>query len=86
LAEALAREAYETLSEEKAARNFPNLSYYIFNSLKTRFFVWLVQRMPHDQVVELISLYARTLERKRPHRKAPRPKNRITPKPRRQYR
>jgi hypothetical protein len=85
LAEALAREAYDSLPAEKAARYFPNVS-YILQSLKTRLFAWLIQRVPHDQVLELIALYARTLERKRPDRKAPRPKNRITPKPRRQYR
>lgn len=85
LAEALAREAYDSLPEDKAARYFPNVS-YILQSLKTRLFVWLIQRVPHAQVLELIALYARTLERKRPNRKAPRPKNRITPKPRRQYR
>lgn len=85
LAEALAREAYDSLPEDKAARYFPNVS-YILQSLKTRLFTWLIQRVPHDQVLDLITLYARTLERKRPNRKAPRPKNHITPKPRRQYR
>ena len=85
LAEALAREAYDILPDEKAARYYPNVT-YILNSLKTRLFSWLIQRVPHDQVLELIALYARTLERKRPDRKAPRPKNRVSPKPRRQYR
>lgn len=85
LAEALAREAYDTLADDKAARYYPNVT-YILNSLKTRLFSWLIQRVPHDQVLELIALYARTLERKRPDRKAPRPKNRVSPKPRRQYR
>lgn len=85
LAEALAREAYDTLPDDKAARYYPNVT-YILNSLKTRLFSWLIQRVPHDHVLELIALYAQTLERKRPDRKAPRPKNRISPKPRRQYR
>lgn len=85
LAQALAREAYDTLGDEKAARYYPNVT-YILNSLKTQLFAWLIQRVPHDQVLELIALYARTLERKRPDRKAPRPKNQFTPKPRRQYR
>lgn len=85
LAEALAREAYERLPDEKAACYAPNVT-YILNSLKTRLFRWLIQRVPHDQVLELIALYANTLERKRPDRKATRPKNRIHPKPRRQYR
>jgi len=85
LAEALAREAYDRLPDDKAARYYPNLT-YILNSLKTRLFAWLIQRVPHDQILELIALYARTLERKRPNRKAPRPKNWTSPKPRRQYR
>jgi hypothetical protein len=85
LAEALAREAYDTLPDDKAARYYPNAT-YILNSLKTRLFSWLVQRVPHDQVLELTALYARTLACKRPGRKAPRPKNRASPKPRRQYR
>jgi hypothetical protein len=85
LAEALAREAYDSLPEEKAARYFPNVG-YIINSLKNRLFCWLIQRVPHDQVLELIAIYARTLELKRSDRKAPRPKNRVNPKPRRQYR
>jgi hypothetical protein len=85
LAEALAREAYDTLPEDKAVRYFPNVN-YILQSLKMRLFAWLIQHVPHDQVLELIALYARTLERKRPDWKAPRPNNRITPKPRRQYR
>ncbi|MBK8815975.1 MAG: transposase [Methylococcaceae bacterium] len=85
LAEALAREAYDRLPEDKAAHYYPNLT-YILNSLKTRLFAWLIQRVPHDHILELIELYARTLERKRPNRKAPRPKNWIRPKPRRQYR
>ena len=85
LAEALAREAYDSLPEEKASRYYPNVA-YILNSLKTRLFGWIIQRVPHDQVVSLIELYAKTLERKRPGRKASRPKNRLSPKPRRQYR
>lgn len=85
LAEALAREAYETLPEDKAKRYFPNVA-YILDSLKHRLFIWLIQRVPHAQVLELIALYAHTLERKRPGRKTVRPKNRLNPKPRRQYR
>jgi len=85
LAEALAREAYDSLPDEKAARYYPNVT-YILNSLKTRLFGWLIQRVSHDQVLSLIELYAKTLERKRPDRKASRPKNRLSPKPRRQYR
>lgn len=85
LAEALAREAYDSLPDEKAARYYPNVT-YILNSLKTRLFGWLIQRVPHDQVLAMIELYAKTLERKRPDRKATRPKNRFSPKPKRQYR
>lgn len=85
LAEALARQAYDTLPEEKSNRYYPNVA-YILNSLRNRLFGWLIQRVPHDQVIELIAIYANTLERKRSGRKADRPKNRLTPKPRRQYR
>ncbi|MGH8476648.1 MAG: hypothetical protein ACRER2_12890, partial [Methylococcales bacterium] len=58
LAEALAREAYESLPDDQQARYFPNLA-YILHSLKTRLFAWLVQRVSHDPVLELIELYAR---------------------------
>jgi len=85
LAEALAREAYDGLPEEKAAHYSPNVT-YILNSLKKWLFAWLIQRVASDQILDLINLYARTLERKRPERKAPSPKNRINPKPKRQYR
>jgi len=84
LAEALARSAYDTLPEDKAARYYPNVT-YILNSLKTRLFSWLIQRVSSDQVLTLIELYAKTLELKRPDRKAPRPKSRLNLKPRRQY-
>jgi len=62
LAEALAREAYDSLPDEKAARYFPNVT-YILNPLKNRLFGWLIQRVPHDQVLELIALSTRKLER-----------------------
>ena len=84
LAEALAREAYDSVPEDRAPRYVPNVA-YILSSLKTRLFAWLIQRVPPEQVLDLIALYARTLELKRPGRKAPRPKARLTPKPRRQY-
>jgi hypothetical protein len=72
LADALAREAYDSLPDEKATRYFPNVT--ILNSLKNRLIGWLIQRVQHDQVLELIALYTRTLERKRPDRKTLRPK------------
>jgi hypothetical protein len=84
LAEALARSSYDTLPDDKAARYFPNVT-YILNTLKPRLFCWLIQRVSPEQVLSLIELYARTLELKRPDRKAPRPKSRLNPKPRRQY-
>lgn len=84
LAEALARSAYDTLPEDKAQRYDPNVT-YVLNSLKTRLFCWLIQRVSPSQILTLIELYARTLELKRPDRKAPRPQSRIKPKPRRQY-
>ena len=84
LAEALARSTYETLREDKASRYFPNVT-YILNTLKPRLFSWLIQRVSPEQVLTLIELYAKTLELKRPDRKASRPKSRLSPKPRRQY-
>lgn len=84
LAEALARSAYDTLPEDKAQRYDPNVT-YVLNSLKTRLVCWLIQRVSPSQILTLIELYARTLELKRPDRKAPRPQSRIKPKPRRQY-
>ena len=84
LAEALATSAHEQLPEEQAARYFPNVT-YILDSLKNRLFCWLIQRVPPEDVLTLLDLYARTLERKRPGRSAPRPKSRVNPKPRRQY-
>lgn len=84
LAEALGRSAYESLPEDKAARYYPNLT-YILHSLKPRLFCWLIQRVSPDKILTLLEIYANTLERKRPERSAPRPKSRINPKPRRQY-
>jgi hypothetical protein len=68
LTEALRREVYDTLPEDKAVSYLPNVS-HILNSLKTRLFDWLIQCLPHDQVLELIALYARPLKCKRPDRK-----------------
>lgn len=84
LAHALATSAHDSLPEDKAARYFPNLA-YILDSLKNRLFCWLIQRVPPDDVLALIELYAKTLEFKRHGRTAPRPKSRLNPKPRRQY-
>jgi hypothetical protein len=72
------------LPEHKAARYYPNVT-YILNSLGKYLFGWLVQLAPADLIRALITLYAKTLERKRPGRTAPRPKSRLNPKPRRQY-
>jgi hypothetical protein len=84
LAEALAREAYETLPEHKAARYYPNVT-YILNSLGKYLFGWFVQHAPAELIRSLITLYANTLELQRPGRTSPRPKSRLNPKPRRQY-
>lgn len=84
LAQALASSAHDSLPEDKAARYFPNVA-YILDSLKNRLFCWLIQRVPPDEVLALIELYAKTLELKRPGRSAPRPTSRPNPKPRRQY-
>ena len=84
LAEALSRTAYESLPEAKAAHYRPNLS-YILQTLRTRLFGWLIQRVSAEQILAFIELYAKTLERQRPDRSCPRPPHRINPKPRRQY-
>jgi hypothetical protein len=84
LAEALATSAHDSLPEDQAARYFPNVT-YILDSLKNRLFCWLIQRVPPKEVLILLELYARTLERKRPGRAAPRPTSRLSLKPRRQY-
>ncbi|MGH8475622.1 MAG: hypothetical protein ACRER2_07610, partial [Methylococcales bacterium] len=76
----MAREACESLPETKQARYFPNLA-YILHSLKTRLFARLVQRAPHDQVLELIELYSSTLELNRPIGRHPDPKIVSTPNP-----
>lgn len=84
LAESFARSAYGSLPEAKAARYYPNVT-YILNSLKPRLFCWLIQRVPPGTVLELLVLYANTLELRRPGRTAPRPSAHVKPKPRRQY-
>lgn len=84
LAQALATSSHDSLPEEQKARYFPNVA-YILDSLKNRLFGWLIQRVPPDEVLTLLDLYANTLERKRSGRSAPRPKSRLSPKPRRQY-
>lgn len=84
LAQVLATSAHDRLPEEQKARYFPNVA-YILDSLKNRLFGWMIQRVPPDEVLTLLELYANTLERKRPGRSAPRPKARLSPKPRRQY-
>jgi hypothetical protein len=84
LAQALAASAHDSLPEDKAARYFPNVT-SILDSLKNRLFCWLIQRVPPAEVLTLLELYAKTLELKRPGRTAPRPKSRLNPKPRRQY-
>lgn len=84
LAQALASSAHDSLPENQAARYFPNVA-YILDSLKNRLFCWLIQRVPPDEVLTLLELYAKTLELKRPGRTASRPKSRLNPKPRRQY-
>jgi hypothetical protein len=84
LSQALATSSHDSLPEEQAARYFPNVA-YILDSLKNRLFCWLIQRVPPNDVLTLLELYARTLERKPPGRAAPRPKSRLSPKPRRQY-
>ena len=84
LAESLAYAARQTLPEDTAARYRPNLTYTIAR-LRLRLFGWLLQRASPDDVVNLLNLIGKTLERKRSGRSAPRPKSRTNPRPRRQY-
>ena len=84
LAEALAYSAHQVLPDEKAARYRPNLTYAMAR-LRLRLFGWLIKRASPDEVLSLLTLIGKTLERRRPGRSAPRPKSRPNPKPRRQY-
>lgn len=84
LAEALAYSAHQTLPEEKAAHYQPNLTYAIAR-LRFRLFGWLLKRTSPDDVLSVLILIGKTLERKRPGRSAPRPRSRPNPRPRCQY-
>jgi len=84
LAEAFADSVHQTLADEKAARYQPNLTYVIAR-LRLRLFGWLLKRASPDDVLSLLILIGKTLERKRLGRSAPRPKSRPNPRPRRQY-
>lgn len=84
LAEALSYSAQQHLPEEKAARYQPNLA-YILAMLRLRLFGWLLGHLSPQDMLSLLALIGKTLERKRPGRSAPRPKSRPNPRPRRQY-
>jgi Transposase DDE domain len=84
LAEAMAHSAHQHLPDEKAARYQPNLTYAIAR-LRLRLFGWLIKRATPDDVLSILTLIGKTLERKRPGRCTPRPKSRPNPRPRRQY-
>ena len=84
LAAALALSAQEHLPETKAQRYQPNFA-YILEKLRTRLFRWLLGRFRAEDSFDLLTRFAQTLERKRPGRKAERPKSRLNPKPRRAY-
>ena len=58
LAKALSRTAYESLPEARAAHYRPNLS-YILQTLRTRIFCWLIQRVSAEQIPVLIELYTK---------------------------
>lgn len=60
----------------------PNLTYAIAQ-LRYRLFGWMLQKIDPDQVLSILTLIAKTQERKRPGRTTPRHKS--NPKPRRQY-
>jgi hypothetical protein len=84
LAAALARSAHESLPETKAQRYQPNFA-YLLEHLRNRLFRWLLGHCNAQDILDLLALFADTLELKRPGRKAPRPSHHITPKPRRAY-
>jgi Transposase DDE domain len=84
LAAALSHSVQQQLPDEKTARYQPNLA-YILAMLRLRLFGWLLKRLSADELLPLLTLIGKTLERKRPGRSAPRPKSRPNPRPRRQY-
>jgi hypothetical protein len=84
LAAALAVAAHESLPEAKAQRCQPNFA-YILENLRNRLFRWLLGHCNAQDILDLLALFAETLELKRPGRKAPRPSNHASPKPRRAY-
>jgi hypothetical protein len=84
LAAALAAVAHESLPEAKAQRYQPNFA-YILENLRNRLFGWLLGQCNAHDILDLLGLFAETLEQKRPGRKAPRPSNHASPKPRRAY-
>jgi hypothetical protein len=84
LAAAMAVTAHESLPEAKAKRYQPNFA-YILENLRNRLFKWLLDRCDEQDIIDLLGLFASTLELKRPGRKAPRPPTHIKPKPRRAY-
>ncbi len=84
LAEAMTHSAHQLLPDEKAARYHPNLTYAIAR-LRLRLFGWLIKRANPDDVLSILTLIGKTLERKRPGHCTPRPKSRPNPRPRRQY-
>jgi Transposase DDE domain len=85
LAHAFAHSVQQTLPEGKVGRYQPNLTYTLAR-LRARLFGWLLNQLNPDELESLLHLIAKTLERKRPGRIAPRPKSRPNLKPsRRQY-
>jgi hypothetical protein len=84
LAAALAASAQESLPEDKARRYQPNVA-YILENLRNRLFRWVLGGLDAEEVLDLLALFATTLELKRPGRKAPRPPKHASPKPRRAY-
>lgn len=84
LAQALARATHEALPADQAQRYRPNLT-HLLQALKPRLFAWLIQRVAPEQVLTLLELAGNTLELRRPGRAAPRPRHRVNPRPRRQY-
>jgi hypothetical protein len=84
LAHIMACTGQEVLPEAKRGRYQVNLAYTL-SMLRPRLFAWLLNPLKPNEVLTLLDLIGQTLELKRPGRKANRPKSRLNPKPRQQY-
>jgi hypothetical protein len=75
----------ESIRQDFHAKIFTANLAYTLSMLRPRLFAWLLNPLELDDVLTLLDLIGRTLELKRPDRKANRPKSSPNLKPRRQY-